>query len=81
MNIDLELDKVAARINAENAKLVCLQLPEGLKPRALDIQKEIENLTSATVIVWMGNAYGACDTPKPDNIDVLVQFGHSEWRA
>ncbi len=83
MNIDLELEKVVTRINAEDVQLVCLQLPEGLKPKALVIQKELEEKTQATIIVWMGNAYGACDIPQLDKVgvDLLVQFGHAEWRV
>ena len=36
---DLELNKVIERINKDNAKLVCVQLPDGLKPRAKEIQQ------------------------------------------
>lgn len=83
-NIDLEMDKVVARITQEHALLVCLQLPEGLKPKALEIQQEIEAKTDATCVVWMGNAYGACDIPlhlDKLGVDLLVQFGHAEWRV
>lgn len=83
MKLNLELDKAVAKIKADNAKVVCLQLPEGLKPQALDIQRELEGRTNAQVIVWMGNAYGACDIPQLDRmgVDMLIQFGHADWRV
>jgi len=84
MNIDLELDKAAAKIKAEQAKIVCIQLPEGLKPEAQHIQDELEEKTEAKVIVWMGNAYGACDIPlhlDRYGVDLLIQFGHAEWKV
>ncbi len=40
---ELEIDKAVAKIKKEKAKVVCIQLPDGLKPRAKDIQKEIVN--------------------------------------
>jgi len=76
MNYDLELNKVIA----SKAKLVCIQLPDGLKPQADKIQKEIESNTSAKVIIWAGTCFGACDVPvelKSLNVDLLIQWGHS----
>jgi len=60
---DLELSKVIERINKDNAKLVCVQLPDGLKPRANEIQQAIEKGTDASAIIWMGSCFGACDVP------------------
>jgi len=33
-NYDLELNKAVDEIKKSNAKLVCIQLPDGLKPKA-----------------------------------------------
>ena len=55
---DLELQKVIDRINKDKPKMVCVQLPDGLKPRAKEIQEAIEK-TGASVIIWMGSCYGA----------------------
>ena len=79
---DLELDKVEAKINEEQAKTVCIQLPDGLRPQAQHITRELEKRTSATVIIWLGSCWGACDVPLEVNrlgVDLLVQWGHSEW--
>lgn len=79
---DLELDAVEQKIKAEKAKIVCIQLPDGLKPYAKEIAKDIEKRTSAIVIIWLGSCWGACDVPLEVNrlgADLLVQWGHSEW--
>lgn len=79
---DLELDAVTQKIKAENAKIVCIQLPEGIRPLARDIVLELEKRTGATVITWLGSCWGACDLPLEVNrlgVNLLVQWGHSEW--
>ena len=38
-NYDIELGKVIERVRKDNAKMVCVQLPDGLKPRAKEIQE------------------------------------------
>ena len=81
MTYDLELNRAIKQIKKQNAKLVCIQLPDGLKPKAREIKETIENKTKATVIIWMGSCFGACDIPKNlENIDLLIQWGHSEWK-
>ena len=80
----LELNKVIERVTNENSKLVCIQLPDGLKPRAKEIQEAIEKNTNAKAIIWMGSCFGACDVPlqvQRLGIDLLVQWGHSIWRG
>jgi len=82
MGYALELDKVIDRIKSENAKTVCIQLPDGLKPKAEEITKELESKTSVKVVIWLGSCYGACDLPvevERLGVDLLIQWGHSEW--
>lgn len=81
-NYDLELEAVEERIKKEKAKTVCIQLPDGLKPYAGEIAKELKKRTGATVIIWLGSCWGACDVPLEVNrlgVELLVQWGHSEW--
>ena len=80
-NYDLELSRAVEEIKKSNAKLVCIQLPDGLKPKAKEIQQHIEKETNASVIIWLGSCYGACDMPKIKNlgVDLLIQWGHSEF--
>jgi diphthamide biosynthesis enzyme Dph1/Dph2-like protein len=83
MDYDLELDKVIKKIKDKKAKLVCIQLPDGLKSKAKDIQEEIESKTNANVVIWIASCYGACDVPEHISklgVDLLIQWGHSEWK-
>jgi len=79
---NLELDKIIKEINKAKAKLVCLQLPEALKPKATELVKEIEKNTKAKCLIWLGTCYGACDIPPLNNtkIDMLIHFGHTEFK-
>jgi 2-(3-amino-3-carboxypropyl)histidine synthase len=80
---DLEIEKIVKTINKEKAKRVLLQFPEGLKPYSTIIAKEIEEKTKADILIWLGDCFGACDIPNISNlkqkIDLVIQFGHSEW--
>ena len=79
-NYNLELSKAVNQIKIQKAKLVLIQLPDGLKPKAKEIKEEIENKTGAEVLIWMGSCYGSCDIPQNlENIDLLIQWGHSEF--
>jgi len=79
---ELELEKVIQTINKKKARLVCLQLPEALKPLATKITDEIEKNTQAKCLIWLGSCFGACDIPNLDHIkpkvDLLVQWGHAQ---
>ena len=79
---DLELERVIRTINKRKAKTVCIQLPDGLKQKAVSIAEYIEEKTKAICMIWLGSCFGACDTPpvKDLGIDLLIQFGHSEWK-
>jgi diphthamide biosynthesis enzyme Dph1/Dph2-like protein len=79
---DLELDRVIRTINKSKAKTVLIQLPDGLKQKATSIVGYIEEKTKATCLIWLGSCFGACDVPPVKNlgIDLLIQFGHSEWK-
>ena len=83
MQYNLELEKVIEKIKKEKAKLVCIQLAEGLKPRADEIKQKIEAKTKADVLIWADTCFGACDIPlelEKQGVDLLIQFGHSEWK-
>lgn len=82
MEYDLELGRVVAEIQKQKAKTVCIQLADGLKPKADEVQKKIEEQTKAQVFIWAGSCFGACDLPiqLKNKVDLLIQFGHSEWK-
>lgn len=79
MEYDLELEKAAGEINKTKAKTAVIQLPDGLKPKAGEIAKELSSKTNAQISIWLGSCYGACDIPTVD-ADLLIQWGHSEWQ-
>ena len=76
---NLEHSKAIAEIKKAKAKTVCIQLPDGLKPRAKEIADKISSETDSSVFIWSGSCFGACDVPDLENIDLLIQWGHSEW--
>jgi len=80
MDYDLELERVIREIKRIKAKVVCIQLPDGLKPFANKIVDEIENKTSAKATIWLGSCFGSCDIPNL-KVDLLIQWGHSKWNG
>tara|TARA_Y100000310_G_C20518644_1_gene732522 strand:- start:646 stop:915 length:270 start_codon:yes stop_codon:yes gene_type:complete len=77
---ELELEKVIVKVKEAEAKLVCIQLPDGLKPKAQEIVNAVEKETSARVLIWLGSNFGACDIPlglEKMKVDLLVSWGHN----
>ena len=71
-------------IKENKSKRVLVQLPDGLKPKAKEIQetlkKEFNNLE---LFFWLNSNFGACDIPlHVDKLkfDLLIHVGHSQWR-
>ncbi len=61
------------------ARIVALQVPEGLKRRAYQYAEEIEGKSGAEVLVVAEPCFGACDVPSSlfEMVDAIVQIGHS----
>lgn len=78
---DLELDRIVKEVQEKDAKLVLIQLPDGLKPQAKIVVNTIEKETSAKAIIWLSSCYGGCDIPVglPKDIDLLIAFGHNQF--
>ena len=78
---NIELKKAVEQINNINAKKVCIQLPDGLKPKAQKITDFLKKETNAKIVIWAGTCFGACDIPKIVDLgfDLLIQWGHSKW--
>ncbi len=79
---EVELEKAIAAIKEAQAKLVCIQLPDGMKPQAEEIEREISAKTKAKVLIWLGSNFGACDIPlglQRMNIDLLISWGHNRF--
>lgn len=76
---ELELDRLVERIKKDGAKSVLLQLPDGLKPWGAVLSDYVEAQCDCEVMIWLGDCFGACDLPD-SGCDLIVQFGHSEWK-
>ncbi len=79
MRYDLELDRAVDEIKKANAKTVCIQLPDGLKPQANKVSDYLEEKTGANILIYAGSCFGACDVPNV-KADLIIQWGHSEFK-
>ena len=81
--LQLDLDKAVQAVLKKKAKIVAVQIPEGLKQRALEIALEIEKKTGAVVFTFVDPCYGACDLvdaeAKKVGATLLLHFGHSPF--
>ncbi|MEK6963140.1 MAG: diphthamide synthesis protein [Nanoarchaeota archaeon] len=79
----LELDKAVSAIKKNKAKRILLQLPDGLRPKAKEIQEHLQKHTKALILIWSGSCYGACDLPvesKNIGVDMIIHWGHAPWK-
>jgi len=81
MEYDLELEKAVNEIKKKKAKKVCIQLPEGLKVKAIEIADFLKKKTKAEIFIWADTCFGACDVPELKDVDLLIQWGHEEWKS
>ena len=82
MEYDFELQDAIEFINKEKFKLVAIQMPDGLKPKAVEISEQLERNTGAKILIWMDSCFGSCDLPlelKNLKVEALIHFGHSPW--
>jgi len=80
-NFDFEEERVKLEIRNFGARRVLIQLPEGLKPKALYVAKIVEEM-GVLPIVSADPCYGACDlaTTEAENLkaDLIIHYGHSK---
>ncbi|MCS5526189.1 MAG: 2-(3-amino-3-carboxypropyl)histidine synthase subunit 1/2 [Candidatus Poseidoniaceae archaeon] len=79
---DFQLEELIERIRASDHRLIALQVPEGLKMQALEMMDEIEDETSAKVVLAADPCYGACDLVhdkmKMMGVELVAHMGHSQ---
>lgn len=77
--------QIVNEIKRRRAKLVALQLPEGLKPYASYLANIIQRETGCTPILLADPCYGACDVAWDEaarlGVDLLIHFGHNELHS
>lgn len=76
---DLKLEYIAAWIRDRGFASVALQLPEGLKLRAVEVVDFLSRNTEAQFVILGDPCYGACDlfVEYRSVAEALVHFGHS----
>ena len=84
VGFDFEEERVKQEITKRGAKLVLLQLPEGLKPEGPRLADMVAK-TGALPIISADPCYGACDITVNEaeilGVDLIVHFGHSPFVA
>lgn len=82
MTLNFELDKLVSELKNRKPRKILVQLAEGIKQNATEIQKEIENL-GIEVIFSGETSWGACSIAVQEaealNVDLIVHFGHAKF--
>lgn len=80
---DLELDRVISKVSELNASRVLLQLPDGMRPFAVQMVSAINKATGASVFLSGDSCYGACDIAidqaRALDVDLIVHYGHTQY--
>ncbi|KAG7861455.1 hypothetical protein KL919_002189 [Ogataea angusta] len=80
-NYNFEIHKTVWNVRKNNAKRVCLQMPEGLLIYSMVIADIIEQFCNAEVVVMGDVSYGACCiddyTARALDCDMIVHYAHS----
>ena len=77
----IELEKAVDKIKQTEAKTVCIQLPDGMKQYAEDIERDLTK-EGVRVLIWLGSNFGACDIPLGLDrlgVDLLLSWGHNRF--
>jgi 2-(3-amino-3-carboxypropyl)histidine synthase len=79
---NLERERIAREIDRRKSKRVLLQVPDGLRPLAFELSRELQKQTSSQVIISADPCYGSCDLATSEasilDTDLIVHLGHSE---
>jgi 2-(3-amino-3-carboxypropyl)histidine synthase len=75
----MDLTRAAEQIRRRGAKIVGLQVPEGLKRAAFEIARQMREQTGAEVIISGDPCYGSCDidTALCSDVDLMIHLGHA----
>ena len=80
---DLELDVVISKVSELGASRVLLQLPDGMRPFAVQLVSAINKATGAIVFLSGDSCYGACDIAidqaRALKVDLIVHYGHTQY--
>ena len=71
-----ETDRLLEVVRGRKAKTVGLQFPVGLRTRAVELAREIEEKAGATCLVAADPSFGACDVAEMP-VELIVHLGHA----
>ncbi|HLC81158.1 MAG TPA: diphthamide synthesis protein [Candidatus Nanoarchaeia archaeon] len=77
----INLEQAVQKIRQTKAKTVCIQLPDGMKPYAEEIERDLSKI-GVRVLIWLGSNFGACDIPlglQRLGVDLLICWGHNKF--
>jgi 2-(3-amino-3-carboxypropyl)histidine synthase len=82
MVLDFEEDFFMSELKRLKPKKIMVQLPEGIKVKAIEMQEKIESL-GIEVIFSGETAWGGCslslEEAKKFNVDLILHFGHAPF--
>lgn len=82
MVLDFEEDFFMSELKRLKPKKIMIQLPEGIKVKAIEMQEKIESL-GIEVIFSGETAWGGCslslEEAKKFNVDLILHFGHAPF--
>ncbi|MEM2106419.1 MAG: diphthamide biosynthesis enzyme Dph2 [Candidatus Bathyarchaeia archaeon] len=80
---NFEIDRLAGEVKRRGVRRLLIQMPDGLKPYAVNISRELMERTGAEVYISAGSCYGGCDVAtgqaKMLNVDLIAHYGHTEF--
>ncbi len=71
-----DMERLLEVIRGRNAQTVGLQFPVGLRTKAVDLAREIEEKAGVTCLVSADPSFGACDVAEMP-VDLIVHLGHA----
>ena len=71
-----ETERLLEAIRRRGAKTVGLQFPVGLRPRAVELAKELENRAGVRCLIAADPSFGACDVAEMP-VDLNVHLAHA----
>jgi len=81
--MQFDLPKLVSKIRKKKAKIVAIQVPEGMKQQLLSLAAEIGQKAKVKAVAFVEPCFGACDAKdneaKELGADLLVHFGHTQF--
>jgi len=76
-----DLDEACESINSRHAKLLGLQLPDGLRSHFRELARYIESRTGATAAMLVEMCCGSCMAEYQPEFDLVIHVAHAELRS